>query len=144
MKRRWLLVIGLFLVAGLLAFGVRQVLKQRAKKRREIGYEMTLRSYSAVLKPGATRKDVEDYLRAKNVEFCQMCCVNSKSKFSESVYDDLVRIGQEDAPWYCSDNNVYVAFQFAGPHRSASLGPEAAGSDTLSAVTLFHWLEGCL
>ena len=38
------------------------------------------------------RKEVEDYLHAKNAPFRQMCCVDVK-KFSKGVYDDLTEIG---------------------------------------------------
>jgi hypothetical protein len=101
MNRRWPLVTGLFIAAALLAFGVRYVLEaqaERVKKTREFAYEAVLRSYSEALKLGATRKEVEDYLRAKDVEFRRMCCVDSKQRFSTNVYDDLTKVGQENAP----------------------------------------------
>jgi len=56
-----------------------------------------------------TRKQVEDYLSARNLSFRQMCCVSVK-EFSRGVYDnaydDLVKIAQEEVPWFCSENNV--------------------------------------
>ena len=99
---------------------------------------MALRSYSQILKPGMKRKEVEDYLSAKNTPFRQMCCVDQKH-LNRTVYDDLVKIGKEDAPWFCGENNVYIAFQFDGPKRS--IGPTADASDTLSAITMYRWLE---
>ena len=90
-----------------------------------------------------TRKEVEDHLRARNVKFRQMCCVEEDKRFSTNVYDDLVKIGQEDAPWVCSEKNVYVAFQFIGPHQDG-LGPAADASDRLRAISIYRWLEGCL
>jgi hypothetical protein len=70
-----------------------------------------------------------------------MCCAE-RADFAKGAYDDLVRIGQEDPPWFCNENNVYVAFQFAAhePHAVAQADP----SDLLKTVTIFHWLEGCL
>jgi hypothetical protein len=147
MNRRWPLVTGLFIAGALLVFGVRHVLEVRAegaKKTRELAYEAARRSYSEALKPGATRKEVEDYLGAKNVEFRRMCCVDSQQRFSTNVYDDLTKVGQENAPWYCSENNIYVAFQFTGPHRGSSHVPEADASDTLRGISLFPWCEDCL
>jgi len=38
---------------------------QSAKEKREAAYQAKLQSYSDVLKPGMTRKNVEDYLREK-------------------------------------------------------------------------------
>ncbi len=89
-----------------------------------------------------TRKEVEDYLRTRNAPFRHMCCVDTK-QFLKWVYDDLTKIGQEDAPWFCSEKNVYIAFQFAGnsPHNG---GPSAEPTDMLTAVTIYPWLEGCL
>ncbi len=86
-----------------------------------------------------TRRDVEDHLRSENVEFRQMCCV--EGNLSKGVYDDLAKISQEDTPWYCSEENVYVAFQFTGPARN-TIGWTADAFDKLRAVTIFRWLEG--
>jgi hypothetical protein len=129
----------------LVLFCVHHARRQRAQRLRELGYENILRSYSGVLKTGMTRKQVEDYLSAKGVRFRQMCCVTVK-EFSKGVYDDtyddLVKIGQEDVPWACSENNVYIAFQFLGSEERAVSGAEP--SDTLGKVTIYHWLEGCM
>ncbi len=57
-------------------------------------------------------------------------------------YDDLVKIGQESAPWFCAENNVYVAFEF-NPKSQGELS-DTNGSDILKRVTVFHQLEGCL
>jgi hypothetical protein len=89
-----------------------------------------------------TRKELEDYLRARNIAFRQMCCVEHPD-FSKGVYDDLTQIGQEEAPWFCRQKNVYVAFQFTGPQR-ANLTPTANPADVLRAVSVYRWLEGCL
>jgi hypothetical protein len=90
-----------------------------------------------------TRKEVEDHLRAKNIEFSLMCCVDTKEEFSKGVYDDLAKIGQEDAGWFCSQKNIYVAFQFTRPSRNPE-GPEADDADRLKAVAIYRSLVGCL
>jgi hypothetical protein len=87
----------ILLVIVLLAVGVRYVVKKQTRNRREAGYQSTLYSYSQVLKPGMTRKEVEDFLRAKKLEFRQMCCVDTK-ELRKIPWDDLVKIGAEDAP----------------------------------------------
>src|ERR1700683_1627883 len=66
-------------------------------------------SYSQVLKPGMTRKDVEDYFRANKVQFSQMCCIEASYKHS---YDDLIKIGTLYFPVPCGDTSYYVAFIF--------------------------------
>ncbi|HYB60578.1 MAG TPA: hypothetical protein VEH50_03775 [Methylomirabilota bacterium] len=92
-----------------------------------------------------TRKEVEDYLKARNVNFEQMCCVDFAHASVQIPLDDLTKIGEEDHPWYCSENDVYVAFQFTShPGREAEAGFKAANSDTLKAVSIYHWLQGCL
>jgi hypothetical protein len=136
MSRRLSLILPLILVA-LSAATSCDAWGQRAKKKREAAYQAALQSYSEVLRPGMTRKNLEDYLRGKGTGFQQMCCVDERS-----AYADLVRIGKEKHPWYCSEHNVYVAFQFAAVEPHDAL--HAYDSDVLKRVTIFHWLEGCL
>ena len=88
---------------------------------------------------------MEGYLSAQRLPFRQLCCVSVK-EFSSGVldnaYDDLVKIGQEDVPWACSENNVYIALQFLGSQKDSLPGAEP--SDRLKDVTIYHKLEGCL
>ena len=86
---------------------------------------------------------MEDYLRAKNIAFQQMCCVDSSELATRASWDDLVKVGTEPAPWFCSENNVYVAFQFTD-HAQRKGVPKADNLDSLKAVTIYRWLEGCL
>jgi hypothetical protein len=137
--KRWGVSVLAFLVVALLIFGVYHTLEKRAQQGRESGYKAALRSYSSVLKSGMKRKEVEDYLHARNIPFRQMCCVDGK-KLSKGVYDDLTKIGAENAPWYCSENIVYIAFQFSGPARKWTAEP----SDVLESISVYRSLEGCL
>jgi hypothetical protein len=84
----------------------------RAQAKREAAYQNNLSSYTQILKPGMTRREVEDYLRANKIEFQQMCCVDSSELSRRHSWDDLVKIGGEDPPWFCREFNVYVAFQY--------------------------------
>ena len=103
--KRWGVSVSAFFVIALLVLGVHHALARRAQQERESHYKAALLSYSRDLNPGMKRKEVEDYLHAKNAPFRQMCCVDVK-KFSKSVYDDLTKIGAENAPWFCSEKNV--------------------------------------
>ena len=114
-----------------------------AQKKREAAYQATLRSYSQVLKPGTTRKEVERYLHGKNVEFGQTCCVDAIELSKKHSWDDLIKIGREDAPWFCSENSVYLAFQFAD-HGQHGTWWDANDVDTLKDISVYHRLEGCL
>ena len=144
--RRWLLYLAIPLIAAFaIGWRVHHISEEKAQSRREIEYQKNLRSYSEILKTGMSRKEVEDYLSANKIRFRQMCCV-SRKEFSRGVYDDtyddLVKIGQEDVPWVCSENNVYIAFQFLGPNKNSV--PTAEPSDILKDVSVYHWLEGCM
>jgi|ERR1700674_808405 hypothetical protein len=112
-------------------------LGQSKLQEREAAYQAKLQSYSDVHKPGITRKNVEDYLRAKGVAFGRFCCVDDRSAFA-----DLVKIGKEKHPWYCEKHNVYIAFQFAAVESHKAW--EAYDSDALKRITIFHQLQGCL
>jgi hypothetical protein len=60
-----------------------------------------------------------------------------------NAYADIVKIGEEKAPWYCNKYNVYVAFEFetTEPHGTVT---DARDSDRLETTSLFPWLEECL
>ena len=104
------------------------VLKQQAQ------YQSIVRSYAAVLKTGATRTDVEGYIRSRNQKFTQTCCVAMDS----AALADLIKIGEGTLPslrWPCNKANVYVVFEFeANEPRST---PSAADSDRLHDTLLF-------
>jgi hypothetical protein len=137
------LLILILVVATLTFFGVRYEMKIQAHKKREAAYQASLSSYTQVFRPGMTRKEVEDYLHKKNVEFRQMCCVDAMELSKHHSWDDLIKIGREDAPWFCGEHNVYLAFQFIDQGKH---GPwwDANDLDTLKVISVYHWLEGCL
>ena len=85
------------------------------------------------------RKDVETYLRAKQANFSQTCCFEARGAFA-----DLVKVGEEDAPWFCSESYVYVAFEFDAtePQRPLSAPPNDA--DVLMKVQIERIPSGCL
>lgn len=120
----------LFLVLAS-ALSVRYVLLTRERKRREAGYELTLRSYSEKLKPGMARKNVEDSLHTNG------------AKFSQMGPDDLVEIGHErEAPWYCSGQSIFLEFEF-WTAKVGMLRPRQ-DSDTLTGIKIMRAGEGCL
>jgi len=144
MKRILLLILGLAIV-GVIGLGIRDELHKKNQSRREAGYQSILRTYTQALKPGMTRKEVEDYLQAKSSKFRQTCCIDSSESSKRHSWDDLTKIGQEDAPWFCSEHNVYIAFQFID-HVRIETGFQMKDDDldTLKAITLYHQLETCL
>jgi hypothetical protein len=141
--KRVLLLISLLVAVGLLALGIRHGLKVQQKRKREAAYQSALLSYMQVLKPGMTRKEVEDYLRARNVDFARNCCVVGIQPHPKHSLDDITKVGEESAPWFCSEHYVFVAFQFEdyGEYKSI-LG--ADDKDILKSVTIYHQFGGCL
>jgi hypothetical protein len=92
------------------------------------------------------RGQVERYLQTNGAQFRQMCCVaNFRGKYVSlkgAGWDDLVKIAEESAPFFCSENNVYIAFEF-NPKSQGELS-DTNSSDALKSVSIFHELEGCL
>jgi len=96
-------------------------------------------SYRQVLKPGMTRKDVEDYFRANKIQFSQGCCVTGANAQS---LDDLIEIGTQHFPVPCGDTTYYVAFIFNDQtqHRPESI-LKTHDLDTLRSITTFQWVD---
>jgi hypothetical protein len=134
MKRWLLMLIALVIAVSLLA--VRSV-RATARRKREIGYQIELRTYSEALHPGITRKELEDYLRSNLTTFTQV--FTAYGERAESQYADLVEIGEETAPWYCSEAPVYVAFEFLGMEKL-----KQNDSDVLERIELDRPDTGCL
>jgi hypothetical protein len=138
-KKHW----GLLVIAAALLIvcmlGIKSAFENRAKRQRQTDYEAVLREYSGALRSGMSRLEVESYLRLRGHSFRQMCCIRAP----RNAYADLVKIGEERAPWYCNKFNFYVAFEFetTEPH---GLTTDARDSDRLETVSLFPWLEECL
>ena len=76
MVKRWRLFIALLVAVAMTAFALRYLCEKRAQAKREITYEAVVNSYSKDLRPGMTRREVEDYLSASSTPFRHMCCVN--------------------------------------------------------------------
>ena len=125
--------LGLIAAAVTIVCAAWYLIEKRSQHGREVLYAAALHSYSEMFRVGMNRKEVEDRLRAKNISFSQTCCVENNAKW---VLDDITRIGQEGPPWYCSEYNIYVAFQFVGP-KPTSGGPGSENTDTLSKVALY-------
>jgi hypothetical protein len=95
--KRVLLLISLLVAVGLLALAIRHGLKVQQKRKREGAYQSALLSYMQVLKPRMTRKEVEDYLRARNVDFGQNCCVVGIQPHPKHSLDDITKVGERRA-----------------------------------------------
>lgn len=95
-----------------------------------------------MLKPGTTRGKVEGYLGARNTPFNRKCCVDAERLSDRASWDDLVKIGEEKPPWYCSENWVYIAFQFIDHNPPSGISQTADDLDTLKSFTV-NWGAVC-
>jgi hypothetical protein len=138
-KRRWVVLAGSVVVAIVAGIGIKSIFDARASKERQTLYTAALKDYSDALVTGTSRREVEAYLRQRHHPYRQMCCVANH----RSAYADLVKVGQEKAPWFCNQSNIYVAFEFDAiePHGPTA---DARDSDKLLGTKLFPWLEQCL
>jgi hypothetical protein len=110
----------------------------RLKRERTDAYQRVLRSYTEVLSLGATRKQVEDELRARGASYERVSGFDATK-----AYADLVKIGTERAPWYCNKNNTYIKFAFdaANPRLDRT---SQSDSDILRSIAVTPWLQECL
>jgi hypothetical protein len=112
MRRRRLWIVLLILGATLLALALRHahivnVQKLEERRRRDAHNQAELLKYAQAFNPGLTRKEVKDYLQAQGVNFFER--TGYENGFGFAV---LVKVGEEDVPWFCSEWPDYVAFEF--------------------------------
>ena len=132
------MVVMLVVVAAVFsAIAARYVYKQRRAAANTVAIEAALRVYSEE-STGLTRKQVQDYLRSRGANFFERCCFEPRGAFSV-----LVKVGQEEAPWYCSDWPDYVAFEFNATEPYDPLA-KPSSSDVLKMAHLVSNGEGRL
>ena len=128
--------LALFIMAvflGIIVFlGIRYFSNVREAAKREEVYQSTLRSYRQVVKPGMNRKEVEEYLRSKNIEFF---------RFSD---DDSTKIGEDDSlSVFCGRPEVFLQFQFtASPLQDRQM--VAGDGATLNKIEIIRKGSGCI
>jgi hypothetical protein len=149
MRTKRLRLLKIIAATGVMFFGlwlVQHVRERHKAAEREAYYQTILAKYTSELKPGMSREQVEQRIQSDGKWFGQMCCVaNIRGQYTSSVeagWDDLVKIGEESPPWFCSENNVYIAFEF-NPKSPGELSKTNA-SDILKRVSVFQRLEVCL
>src|ERR1022692_3864681 len=130
---------GLYLLIGMTRFSSKWILSHSTWYKSRRSRQTVLAQYGFELRPGMTRDQVERYFQMNGKRFKQMCCVaNFEGKyvsFDRAGYDDLVKIAEESVPFVCSENNVYIAFEF-NPKSQGELS-NTNGSDILKRVSVF-------
>jgi len=134
--KRWLVILTVSVIV-LSALAVRRSVQTTARRKREIGYQAALRTYSDAFHPGITRKELEDSLRSRRINFTRMYTAFGGT--TQCQYADLVKIGEETAPWYCEVEYVYVAIEFSGTDKY-----KQNDADVLERIEEFRPDQGCL
>lgn len=122
--RRWRLLALIFLCILIAGFALEAAWEGIVRKKRTATYQAALDSYTANLKPGMTRKEVEENLRLRGVTF--------QHRGAEA---DLILIGKEEPDWVCSDKSEYLAFHFTPAQQGEAW--KAQDADTLTKITEF-------
>ena len=133
--KRWR-VIFVVVLAALVVGGIYRAAQQKAQQQREATYQQKLRSYADALRKGMSRRDVELYLRSRSILYSQIGTGDQKAATL------ITKIGEEAAPWYCSERNIYVAMEFT-PVRQHDPW-DGDDSDILSDVRISRWDQSCL
>ena len=133
---KWLLVAALVVLVASSAYLIRARNQSKAEKTREAYYESKLAWYNAQFKIGLTRGQIEAELMAKRIPFKRICCLHPHDR----VLTDLVKIGKEKGPWYCSGTLINVAFEFHADEDPL----KSDETDVLDKVSIFQQADGCL
>src|SRR5262245_57739791 len=84
---------------------------KKIRAQREAAYKSALQEYIKNVQVGLTRKEVGDYLRVRNTDFFHMGWTEERVE-DKNALATVVKIGQEEPPWYCEWSHVYIAFEF--------------------------------
>jgi hypothetical protein len=136
MNRRLLLVV--VIVALVSASAGRELYRKRRAAGNYAAVDAAFLKYFPESQAGVTRKEVKDYIRDQGLAFVERCCYAPAAPFSV-----LVRVGEEDSPWYCSEWPGYVEFEFVISQPS-DLTAKPSDSELLDKVQLTSNGEGCL
>lgn len=123
---------------------------EQQSKHDDAHYSSALSPYLRDLKPGVSRKEVEDYLNAKRIKFGRGCCaattLNSytPNRALVDTLDDWVPLREEMRPWPCGTADVSIAFEFKRTRpNNGTRRLEVDDSDTLQEIHIMKSID-CL
>jgi hypothetical protein len=140
MKSKLIMSVLIIVSIALSAFLIESAVEKRADQKRHAEYQSLLSEYSAALDPGTLRSQVEAILASRGRSFQQTCCLLNENR---NAFEDLVKIGSEPKPWYCSENDMYLVFEFDSVRDDPQF-PNARPDDRSRRIALSPWLGGCL
>lgn len=122
--RQWL-GIALLIVIVIAIFDIVSFVR---KKRSENEFRSTLLAYRATFQAGASRAEIENFLRQQKMPYVRSCC-------EAGVFSDRSKIGELPPTWTCRNWNVYLDFRF----QNAGAGTDvASGNDRLTKIDLYE------
>ena len=130
----FLLLIGVATASLFISHRTKLQAQTRARMKRENEYQSALHFYNQIFKRGMTKKEVEEWLNSNKIEFFRQS--------SNSSSYDLIKIGEEEPPWYCGVHWVYVKLNFRDVEQRGPYG--ADDEDTLNETEVYHQLDRCL
>jgi hypothetical protein len=135
---KWVILGALTVVIAIAAVAFFEMREANTRKKQTVATESqaALLRYEKRFKPGMSRKDVEDNLRASNTAFFERCC------YEDQTTATVVKLADDVPPWYCSELPVYLVLEFS-PEPPFDPG-RSFGSDVLKHVHLLSQGEGCL
>jgi hypothetical protein len=99
--------------------------------KREVFYRERLEQYSLILKPGMTRREIDDGLNRRGISFI------TRSG------DDLIELAHEPSPHCCcSYELISVAVYYESPRSNPDFTYKP--TDRVRAVDLDRWPQDCL
>jgi len=120
------------------------------RAKHEEGDQAILRLYRENLKPGMTRKEVEDNLRKRGIQFSRYGDLKPHQRwFSTSgveisnlaAYTDVIRIRNEHVSWICSSMVVFIGIQFAASDDTHAAATQE--TDRLTEINLYDQSADC-
>ena len=129
----------LFMIATLcLLDGCAARSPEQERQHDDVHYSSALRPYLRDLKPSASRKEVEDYFRARSISFGHGGSDSYSSQTSPAFdlsYSDTIELRKERNLWPCGSSDVYIAFNFKGHQPYSRFGNiETDDTDTLQSI----------
>ena len=123
---------------------------EQQTKHDDTHYNSALSPYVRDLKLGVSRKEVEDYLHARNIKFQRRCCTatdlisDTGNHILADAFDDWIPLREEFRPWPCGGAYVFIAFEFEGLRPYSESGHVTADErDTLEAIHIVKANDDC-
>ena len=118
-----------------ITFATLHLHRTHSRNAHQAQYRAVLEAWSNEIAVGMNRTDAENVLHQKDIPFLRASVQGSRG------LDDLITIGHETPPFFCSNDDVYVRVSF---NTSAGSLPTAHPTDRVQQIDLFEMPRACL